>query len=115
MKFLITGLGSFIIIFAYYYIFIISNKKKNKEQMLPKEAQILVNLYKLDVKKIGYKRLLWHIAITNSLGVGLVMMATEFFDSIWLKAGIAVGLVILLVLGINFMLGTIYKKRGWTK
>ncbi len=115
MIYILEFLISFILVLGYYYFFIIRRSKKYNESFLPTEASLLVKISKLDIKKIGYKRLLWHIAITNSLGISSILLATNIIDKYLLKIVFALGLVIIYIIITNYILSKIYKKKGWTK
>jgi len=115
MVYLLSFLLAFVLVFFYYYVAYIRKHKKFNEKKLPSEIILLVKWYKLDVKKIGYKKLLWHIALTNSLGVGLVLLATNLVEHYLLKLSLALGLVLIYVIISNYLLGKIYQKKGWTQ
>ena len=60
---------SFIFVYIiYYFLFIKRSKRKDK---IPSEAQYLINLYKLDIKKFSYHKFMMLIGIIVSLDVSL--------------------------------------------
>ena len=59
MEYVIWFIFGFIFVYIiYYFLFIRRSKRKEK---MPSEAQFLVNVYKLDIKKFSYRKFLMAI------------------------------------------------------
>ena len=108
---------SFFFVLLIYEIFVVSKTKKaiakgkdNPKQ--PMEVKYLINVYKLDVKKVNYNQLLQIISIVSSLDISIVASLINIPDSFILEILIGfVGLV-----GTAFfsyhLVYLFYKKKG---
>ena len=89
--------------------------KKNETGKVPVEVDYLVSIYKIDIKKINYKRFLHLISLVASSDMALSVVIINPIKNIYLQ--ILVGFFVLLPL-IYFsyrLLGTYYKKKGMIK
>ena len=116
---IILFIFSFIFVYILYKIFIVRKalrgergKKKPKE---PFEVTYLVNKYKLDLKKVNYKKLLRVISLVSSFDIALVVCIILLFNSFILEiiVGFISTLVIILLSYHLVYLG--YKKKGMIK
>ena len=82
MEYVIWFIFGFIFVYIiYYFLFIRRSKRKEK---MPSEAQFLVNVYKLDIKKFSYRKFLMAIDFVVSLDVSLVATIVAVVDGfIW--------------------------------
>ena len=106
---------SFILVIAYYYFFEIRNKKKKEINHLPIEALFLKRAYNLDVDKIGRSKLLWQVALVNALGMSIILLLTNLVSTYILKLVLALALAIIYSILSNYIMGTIYTKKGLVK
>lgn len=67
MEFIITCIITFIIIYIFYYIFIVRIQRKKKYRKLSADASIFKDYYKIDLKKIGYKKFYRILNFVNAL------------------------------------------------
>ena len=80
MKYLITFVFSFIILYIVYYVLYVRKRLKYSKKRLSADLQILEGYYKIDIKKIGYQRELKILNIVNSLMLSLMMMVVINID-----------------------------------
>ena len=85
MEYLLTFIGSFIIVYTLYYFVIIKVQRKKKYRKLSPDAAIFKDYYKVDIKKIGYKRFYRILDFVNSLMLSLLMISVYIINSIVLK------------------------------
>ena len=78
IKKLILFLIMFTVVYLAYYIFVIRsyNKKNGKKNKIEERVEIsyLVNKYKVDLKKIDMKSLLWDISFVNSFIIAFTVV-----------------------------------------
>lgn len=85
MEYLITFAGSFILIYILYYIFIVLIQRKKKYRKLSPDASIFKDYYKIDIKKIGYKRFYRILNLVNALMLSLLMASVYIINNIIIK------------------------------
>ncbi len=92
----------FIVIYLlYYFLFVRKQVRYNKNKVLS-DVKILEIYYKIDVKKIGYQRVLRILNLVNALMLSTMVMIVYSFDNIILK------IVVLTVLIVPFIWSTYY-------
>ena len=80
MKYLICFVVFFILIYLmYYFAFVFKNKKYSKKKV-PSDIRILENYYKIDIKKIGYNKVLKIMNFVNALMLSLMMLVVLNID-----------------------------------
>ena len=94
MRYLITGVTSFIIIYILYYVFIVKKQKRYNYKKLPAEVTIFESYYGINVKKIGYKRVMKILNFVNSLMLTGIMLIVLDIKSIYIKLGVIVVIMI---------------------
>ena len=89
---------SFIVILIIYETFIITKAKKDNTKK-PVEVKLLVNMYKLNLKKVNYNQLLQIIALISSFDIALIALIVSCFKkvNIQILVGILVTIPIMLV------------------
>lgn len=101
-----------LIFLLYYFLFIRKQTKYNKDKV-PIEYAYLVGLYKLNEKKINYKKFIYQIAFINCfiLSTTYIIVSKLISKFIWQLLG---GIVIigLLIVICYELLGRYYQKRG---
>ena len=102
----------FLIMIIFNYFVFVRKKKKLDKKKIPVELAYLVVLYKLDVKKINYKKFLWTYSIINAFIVAtiyiIVLYLVEGF--IW-QLIIGAVLLFLLIIICYGLLGRHYQKK----
>ena len=89
---------SFIVVLIIYETFIITKAKKDNTKK-PVEVKLLVNMYKLNLKKVNYNQLLQIIALISSFDIALIALIVSCFKkvNIQILVGILVTIPIMLV------------------
>ena len=96
VKVLIEFAVTFIIVYLFYYIFVIRKCKKNKK-VAPAEVNVILSLYKIDIKKINLMQMIYVVSIVTTLIISVIITVIgEFFDStiIVIIFGTSISLVI---------------------
>lgn len=102
----------FIIIFIINYFLYIRKKKRLNKNKVPVELYYLVSMYKLDIKKIKYKKFLWTYSFINTF-----IVSTIYIIVVYLVKGfvfqliVGVILLILLIIICYGLLGRYYQKK----
>ncbi len=99
----------FIIVFIIYKLILRKFiKTKNK---YPMEIVLLMNIYKLDIKKVNYKKLLNTVAIVSSIDIALIVSVAGIFREGYLQLILSLCLIIPILL-FSYYLISIYYKKG---
>lgn len=113
MNILLEFIIVFIILYILNYLFFKEPKTKKKKKNIRPEIEYLINLYQLDIKKIGYNNLKKQCIFMNAL-----IMSSIYIIVCYLVKGfvfqILIGfvlLILLIIIGYG-LLGRYYKKRG---
>ena len=80
MKYLVYFIVSFVIIYAIYYVLYVRKHEKYEKKILSSDIRILTDYYKINVKKIGYQRVLRILNFVNSLMLSLMVMVVINID-----------------------------------
>lgn len=116
-------LFTFVFIYLFYYFTVIKKefpsknktKKKNSKRVKmlkrPVEVEYLVKQYKIDLKKINYKKLLHTIGVVISLEIALIITIIGNIKEFYLQLGIAFIIMIPLVFITFKIIAKIYKKE----
>lgn len=105
---------SFLITFIFYSVMFNRKKIKNKKKEVL-EAKLLINKYKLNIKKIKYKNLLFIISIINSTIVAFTFTAVFYVKNY--LVGLLIGFILLIILTCSLyeITGRYYQKKGSKK
>ena len=102
----------FLVMIIFNYFIFVRKKKKLDKKRIPVELAYLLVLYKLDIKKINYRKFLWTYSIINSFIVAtiyiIVLYLVEGF--IW-QLIIGAVLLFLLIIICYGLLGRYYQKK----
>ena len=81
VKVLIEFIVSFVIVYLFYYFFIIQKCKKNKK-IAPAEVNLILSLYKIDIKKIDLFKMIKEVSLVTTFILSLIITTiSEFFDN----------------------------------
>ncbi len=106
----------YILVFVIYQLFIVRKGKKNgKEGKLPTEIKYLLSVYKIDLDKVPYNRLLQLVALISSFDISLIVTIVFMFDKYWLQLLVAIVLSIPTIFLSYHIVGNHYKKGGKIK
>ena len=107
---------AYAVVFVLYFLFFVRKKTKYNKNKVPVEFYYLVSLYKLDQKKINYKRFIYITAFVNSFIIVFTYMLVTRLLSNWVWQ-LLVGAVLLslLIIICYSILGKFYQKKGMNK
>ena len=112
---LLVFLLTFLFVFLIYEFFLVRKAKKDKRAKKPIEINYLVSKYKLNLKKVKYKRLLNIICIVSAFDISLVVTIISIIDNFFLQLLVGFALIMLLILVSYDIVGRIYKQKGYCK
>ena len=117
MKNLILFLIVFAFSYLFYIIFVITRKKHKKfnSKRLKIEENYLIMKYKIDMKKVNYKKFLFLIYFCNSIIIGITVVVIGIFDKIFWQLLSAPVILIPLILLSYSLIGKYYVKKGFVK
>ena len=92
--YLIYFLVFFIIIYLIYYILFVRKNLTYDKKKLPADIEIMESYYKIDVKKIGYQKVLRIMNFVNALMMALLVLAVIKIDKTIFKILIIVVLIV---------------------
>lgn len=115
MNYILTFVISFIIIYLIYLLLIVRREKGLESLKKGKQIQYLVTAYKIDLKKINFKKLANSLALTNSFILSLTLALLELVDNYILKILLCMVILIPLILIMYKILGETYKKKEGEK
>ena len=102
MENIILFIMFFIVIYLiYYFVFIRKQIKYNKNKVFS-DVKLLESYYKINVKKIGYQKVLRILNFVNALMLSCIMMIVMNIDKILYK------LLIIIILIVPFIWVTYY-------
>ncbi len=113
MKFLLSFLISFVVMYLFYLFFVILNNKKNKKIFETNQASIFINLNKLDIKVINEKTFIQVLSICNSfiLAITFAFTISFVFDNLIINLLLGFVLLIVLILVVYKVVGLFFRKR----
>ena len=111
MKYLLLFVISFLLIYFVYY-FIVVNRKKGLEAFKEgKQVMFFKNAYKLDLKKLDYKKFANSLSLVNAFIISFTLVVVEFVPGLIFKLLVALACLIPLILICYSVLGKVYKKK----
>ena len=107
-------IGTFIIVYIFYLIYyVLGKKKKYNKNKVPIELGYLIRKYRLDMKRINYKRLMNQIGIVSAFDIAFTATFMFIFvKNIYLSIILGAVMIIPLIIITFNILGSIYKKKG---
>ena len=113
MSFLIRFLISFVIVYLLYFVFVVLNKKKKNSIYDTRQASILINLNKLDVKKIDKNLFIQSLIISNSiiLSFTFTFAISHFFKNFILNMMASFLIMLILIVVLYKIVGIILNKK----
>ena len=102
----------FLLMYFCYYFFSYRKRVKYNRKKVPVNIKYLENKYKLDIVKIGYKKVFKTLMICDSLIVAILFVLTKSIDNIYLRLLIAFILVFPLFAGVYHLIAMYYKKES---
>ena len=111
MKYLLTFIFSFVIIYLLYYLTVVRRDKGIEAFKQGKQLLFFKNAYKLNIDQLNYKKFANALAITNAFIVASVVTIIECVNGYILKLLVGFVILIPLILICYYILGRIYKKK----
>lgn len=111
IRYIMVFILAFLLVFIFYSIMFSRKKVKNKEKNIA-EVNLLIKRYKLDMRKIKYKNLLFTISIINSTIIALSFTAVFYVENYLLSLLIGFVLLIVLTYSLYEIVGRHYQKKG---
>lgn len=111
MKEIIFYIVSMVILFLLYYIFVMCNKKRLQKFSKNTYVTYLVNVYKLDIEKIGIKTLALAVIMINSFIIATTVFIVGFLNNLILKFILSFIVLIPLQLLMYHIVGKTFEKR----
>jgi len=106
----------FVLIFIVNYFLYVRKKKKFNKNQIPVELYYIVNLYKLNIKKIKYRNFLWTYAALNSFIIATIYIIVMYLvKGFVLQILIGAVLLVLLIIICYGLLGRYYQKKEGNK
>ena len=107
---------AYVLVFILYFLLFVRKKTTYNKNRVPVEFYYLVSLYKLDQKKINYKKFIYITAFLNSFIIVFTYMIISKLLNKWVWQ-LLVGIVILslLIIICYGILGRVYQKKGMKK
>jgi len=107
----------FVLCYLIYLFFVIlkkKNKKFNSKKLKPEESYLILK-YKLDFKKINYKKYMHVVALINSFIFALTLELVQIVKGLFLQILISLIFLVPLILICYGFIGRYYKKKGRVK
>jgi len=104
---------AYILVFIIYYFIFVRKKTKYNKNKVPVEFYYLVSLYRLEQKKINYKKFIYATAFINTfIIVTTYIILTRLLDKLIWQILLGIVIIVLLIIICYGMLGRYYQKRG---
>jgi len=116
LNILIEFFIAYILVFILYWLIFVRKKTKYDKNKVPVEFYYLVSLYKLNQKKINYKKFIYITAFVNSFIIVFTYIIISKLLNKWiwqLLAGVII--MVLLIIICYGVIGRIYQKKGMKK
>ena len=107
---------AYALVFVLYSLLFVRKKTKYDKNKVPVEFYYLVSLYRLDQKKINYKKFIYITAFINSFIIVFTYMVISKLLNKWIwQLLVGIVIIILLIIICYGILGRIYQKKGMKK
>lgn len=113
MALLLLFLFYLIFFFITYKIYFYFKQRKNKNnQLLSTEMIYLSTRYRINILKIGIKKMINIISFANALIFSIVLIATIFIDNFFIRIIVMFLLLVTLIFIVYYFIGHHYRKKG---
>lgn len=110
LEFIIVYIGVFIL----YWLIFVRKKTKYNPNKVPVEFYYLVSVYKLDQKKINYKKFVYTSAFINTFIIDATYIVIYRLLNSWIwQIIVGIFVIILLIIICYGILGRYYRKHGY--
>lgn len=112
LSLLLEAIIAYALVFILYFFLFVFKKTKYNENKVPVEYYYLISVYKLDQKKINYKRFIYLSAFLNSFIIVITYMIVFHLLSKWIvRLLVGIVIIVLLIIITYGLLGRYYQKR----
>ncbi len=116
LNILLEFIIAYIVVFILYWLLFIRKKTTYDKNKVPVEFYYLISLYRLDQKKINYKKFIYTSAFINSFIIVFTYIIISKLLNKWIwQLLIGIVLIVLLIIICYGILGRIYQKKGMKK
>ena len=106
----------FLLMIIINYVFFIRKHTKLNKKKVPIELNYLITLYKINVKKINYKRFVWIYNLINAFIISTIYIIIVYLlDNIVIQLIVGTVLLVLLIIICYGLLGRYYQKKEGIK
>ena len=110
MKIICFTIAYFIIIYLLYYFFITLKQRKKQYRRLTSDAIILRDYYKINLKKIGYKKVYRLLNFVNAFLITFILLIIINIDNYFFKLLVAT-ILILPIIWFGYYVLALYLKK----
>jgi len=104
---------AYILVFILYFFIFVRKKTKYDKNKVPVEFYYLVSIYRLDQKKINYKKFIYTSAFINTfIIVTTYIIITRLLDKLIWQILIGIVIIVLLIIICYGVLGRYYQKKN---
>ena len=116
LNILLEFIIAYALVFILYFLLFVRKKTKYNKNRVPVEFYYLVSIYKLEQKKINYKKFIYIIAVINSFIIVFTYMIISKLLNKWIiQLLVGIVIIVLLIIICYGVLGRIYQKKGMKK
>lgn len=116
LNILLEFIIAYVLVFILYFLLFVRKKTKYDKNKVPVEFYYLVSLYRLDQKKINYKKFIYITAFINSFIIVFTYMVISKLLNKWIwQLLVGIVIIILLIIICYGILGRMYQKKGMKK
>lgn len=113
ISFIIEYIIAYIAVFILNYLIFVRKKTTYNKNKVPVEYYYLVSLYKLDEKKIDYKKFIYQTAFINTFIIVTTYMIINRLLNKWIwQLIVGIAIIILLIIICYGILGRYYQKHN---
>lgn len=102
----------FLLVYIIEYIFSFKKIKKFDRKKVPVNIKYLMLKYKLDIVKLGYKRLCKNLVLVDAFIVSFLFVITRFIDNVYIRLITSFILIFPLFAGIYHLVAIYYIKES---
>ena len=112
LNILLDFIIAYIFVFSLYWLIFVRKKTKFDQNKVPVEFYYLISIYKLDMKKINYKKFIYASALINCFIICFTYIVVFRLVDKWIfQLLISIVIIVLLIIICYGLLGKYYKKR----
>lgn len=102
----------FLVLFVLNYFFSFKKIGKYDRKKLPVNIRYLSLKYKLDIVKLGYKRVAKTLIYADSFIISLLFTVTRFIDNVYIRLLVCFILIFPLFAGVYHLVAKYYEKES---